>query len=487
MWASDEIQEGSKIRQRMLWVTAAQILHLRAEGMRQAIPHSTGPVLVVENDLPLRQWLAAAIEEAGYAVAQASNLEQARMENRRSRFSAVVCDLELEDGDALDLLRDFQQVQPAAPFIVMVPFGAMASAMEALRLGALDYLEKPSRSSGEVKRAIQRAVVLASQQAGEGGEQDGPRPTPGLCGSMVARDPRMLHVLDLLGKVAPTAAHVMLIGETGTGKEVIARCIHLHSRRAARPFIAIHCSALAPVLVESELFGHERGAFPGAVARRLGALERAHGGTVFLDGIGELSPSVQSKLLRALRERSYQRIGSTQPLGTDIRIISATDHDLDSEARNGHFDPELLGLLGAFPMEVPPLRDRPADIDALAAQFLAAAAAKFDKPQLRLSEAVRFQLRSYSWPGNVRELENAIERAAILSDGEILPDHLPFAPPQTVDPGASGTLNVHELERKAIEEALRRHGGNRTRAARELGISLRTLQYRLKEFGLSRP
>jgi DNA-binding NtrC family response regulator len=279
----------------------------------------------------------------------------------------------------------------------------------------------------------------------------------------------------------------MLVGETGVGKEVIARCIHLHSRRAAQPFIAIRCSAAVPAAVESELFGHERGAVAGAVSRKLGALERAQAGTVFLDAVEELPLSIQARLLAALRDGRFLRSGGDQPVQTSARILSASTRDLEEDARSGRFHPDLLRLLGAFPIEIPPLRERPADIDALAEQFAGAAAVKFGKPQLRLSEAARFLLRSHPWPGNVRELENVIERAAILSDGEILPAHLPHVPPQAVSPAGAASLNVHELERKAIEEALRRHGGNRTRAARELGISLRTLQYRLKEYGLSKP
>lgn len=426
------------------------------------------------------------MEGEGFETAWAPGVAEARKAGQRRRFALVVCDLKLPDGDGLEVQRYFQETQPEAGFILLTETGTMASAMEALRRGAFDYLEKPLRNPEELKRAVQRAIVLAARTADSAGGGNMPHVTPGLCGSMVARDPRMLHVLDLLGKVAPVDVHVMLIGETGVGKEVIARCIHQHSRRAGRPFIAVHCASLSPGLVEIEIFGHEPGAFSGATGQRPGALERARGGTLFLDSVSELPSSVQLRLLRTLRERRFRRTGGGQLLEADVRIISATDRDLEAGAPERSLDPELLARLGAFPIEIPPLRDRPADIDALAEQFLAAAAAKFGKPQLRLSEAARFVLRSHSWPGNVRELENAIERAAILSDGEILPGHLPFGSMQALNPAATGTLNVHELERKAIEEALRLHGGNRTRAARALGISLRTLQYRLKEFGLTR-
>lgn len=452
----------------------------------EQVTRTAASILVVEADPPLRQSLANLLEREGYEAAGASCVAEAREAGRQRRFAVVVCDLNLPDGDGLDVQRCFQETQPGAAFILLTESGTMAPALEALRRGALDYLEKPLRDQRELRRAIRRAIVLTARAADSAACGDAPRATPGLCGSMVARDPYMLHVLDLLGKVAPVDVPVMLIGETGVGKEMIARCIHQHSRRAGKPFIAVHCIPLSPALMEIELFGHEPGALAGATGQRPGALERARGGTVFLDGVSELPRSVQLRLLPALRERRFRRSGGDQFVEADVRIISAAERDLEDEALGSRLDPELLARLSAFPIEILPLRDRPADIDALAGHFLAAAAAKFGKPGLRLSESARFVLRSHAWPGNVRELENAIERAAILSDGEILPRHLPFGAMQALDPAAAGTLNVHELERRAIEEALRLHGGNRTRAARELGISLRTLQYRLKEFGLTR-
>lgn len=447
---------------------------------------AAGSILLVEADPQLRQQIATLMEGDGYQVSLAADVAAARDAIRRHRFALVVCELKLPDGDGLQVQRICREAQPGVGFILLTEIGTMASALEALRRGALDYLEKPLHGPGQLRRAVRRAITLASSAVDPAGNGEAPGATPGLCGSMVARDPRMLHVLDLLGKAAPVDVNVMLIGETGVGKEVIARCIHMHSRRADRPFVGVHCASLPPDLVEIELFGRERGGSASATGQRQGALERAQGGTVFLDNVGDLPTSVQLRLLRALRERRFQRSGGVDFLAADVRFISATERDLESREHEARLEPDLLARLSAFPIEIPPLRDRPADIDALAEQFLAAAAAKFGKPDLHLSEAARLQLRSHAWPGNVRELENAIERAAILSDGEILPGHLPFAGPQTLDPAAAGTLNVRVLERKAIEEALRRHGGNRTHAARELGISLRTLQYRLKEFGLTR-
>ncbi len=448
---------------------------------------AAGLILLVEADPLLRQQLATVMKSDGYEVSQAPDVASAQSAFRQRRFDLVICELKLPDGDGLLVQRICQEAQPGSGFILLTEIGTMAAALEALRRGALDYLEKPLQSPAPLRRTVRRAItLLASIAANSAGGGDAPRATPGLCGSMVARDPRMLHVLDLLGKAAPADIPLMLIGETGVGKEILARCIHLHSRRAGKPFVTVHCASLSPALVEVELFGPERSAFAGTTGQRQGALERARGGTVFLDNVGDLPPSVQLRLLRVLREERFQRSGEVELFPADVRFISATEHDLESGAHEGRLEPDLLARLSAFPIEIPPLRDRPADIDVLAEQFLASAAAKFGKPGLHLSEAARLLLRSHAWPGNVRELENAIERAAILGDGEILPRHLPFAAPQALDPAAADTLNVHVLERKAIEEALRRHGGNRTHAARELGISLRTLQYRLKEFGLTR-
>ncbi|GIU75024.1 MAG: acetoacetate metabolism regulatory protein AtoC [Bryobacteraceae bacterium] len=444
------------------------------------------PILVVDDDPGFRQLLAAILEREGYAVELAGRVAEARAKGSSKRYSLVISDLKLPDGDGLDVQRFFLERSPETPFVLITAFGTVATAVEALKRGALDYLEKPLRSPDELRRLVRRALAL-SASATEAPAAVGLRPaTPGLCASMVARDPRMLHILDLLEKVAPTPANVLLLGESGVGKEVLARCLHQHSHRADRPFVAVNCAALSPTLIESELFGHERGAFTGAVARRHGVFERARGGTLFLDEIGELDPGLQAKLLRVVQEKRFERLGGEETLETDVRIISATNRDLHRDVQEGRFRADLYYRLSTFPIEIPPLRDRPADIDALADHFIALAAARFQKPQLRLSDAARYQLRAHPWPGNVRELENVIERAAILSDGEILPEHLPFTGERAVDPAKAGTLNVRELERRAIEEALRKHGGNRTHAARELGLSLRTLQYRLKEYGISR-
>lgn len=440
------------------------------------------PILVVDDDPGFRKLLETILAGEGYPVETAAKVADSRRLCASHTFSLVISDLKLPDGDGLDVQKWFTEHAPQTPFVLLTGFGTVSTAVDAMKRGALDYLEKPLRSPDELRRLVRRALALNTVPP-----EPAPPPTsenPGMCGAMVARDQRMIHILGLLQRVAPTPATVLLLGESGVGKEVIARCLHAHSRRASMPFTAVNCAALSPTLIESELFGHERGSFTGATDRHSGVFERAAGGTLFLDEIGELDASLQSKLLRVLQERVLERVGGGQPVPVDVRIIAATNQDLQRNVQQGRFRADLYFRLSTFPIEIPPLRERPADIDALAELFLGRAARQFEKSSLRLSDEARYALRAHPWPGNVRELENAIERAAILADDSLLPEHFPFAGGRTA-PLAAATLSMRDLERRAIEEALLRHQGNRTHAARELGISLRTLQYRLKEYGLA--
>ena len=440
------------------------------------------PILVVDDDPGFRKLLETILSGEGYPVETAAKVGDARRLCATRTFSLVISDLKLPDGDGLDVQKWFSEHAPQTPFVLITGFGTVSTAVDAMKRGALDYLEKPLRSPDELRRLVRRALVLNTESP----EAATPTSTenPGMCGAMVARDQRMIHILGLLQRVAPTPATVLLLGESGVGKEVIARCLHAHSRRASKTFVAVNCAALAPTLIESELFGHERGSFTGATDRHSGVFERADGGTLFLDEIGELDAALQSKLLRVLQERVFERVGGGKPVEVDVRIIAATNQDLQRAVQEGRFRADLYFRLSTFPIEIPPLRERPADIDALAELFLGRAARQFEKANLRLSDEARYALRAHPWPGNVRELENAMERAAILADDVVLPEHFPFGETNGARLPAYGPLNMRDLERRAIEEALKRHEGNRTHAARELGISLRTLQYRLKEYGL---
>jgi transcriptional regulator with PAS, ATPase and Fis domain len=273
---------------------------------------------------------------------------------------------------------------------------------------------------------------------------------------------------------------VLILGESGTGKEILARCIHRNSQRSQRVFVAVNCAALAPTLIESELFGHERGAFTGAAAQHVGRFERAHGGTLFLDEIGELDANLQAKLLRVLQEKTIERVGGTREIAVDVRVIAATNRNLQESVKAGRFREDLYYRLNTFPLELPALRDRPADIPKLARFFLQRASLGFGNTPPQLTPDAECSLLTYEWPGNIRELENLMERLAILCDGAVHPEDLPFQAGLPARP-----VLFRDIEKKAILDALGFHEGNRTRAAKQLGISLRTLQYRLKEYGIN--
>jgi two-component system response regulator FlrC len=290
----------------------------------------------------------------------------------------------------------------------------------------------------------------------------------------------MMRAVELARKVAPTLATVLISGESGTGKEVFARCIHHNSARSQRVFVAVNCAALSPSLIESELFGHERGAFTGAVGQHPGRFERAQGGTLFLDEIGELDGGLQAKLLRVLQDKTFERVGGTRQVVADVRVIAATNRDLKQRVAEGQFREDLYYRLSAFPIELPPLRERPSDIRRLARYFLEKSAREIGKVGMTLSADAETVLMGYSWPGNVRELQNTMERVAILCEGTVEPDDLPVSAS-----GAARPVLFKDIERQAIEDALRENDGNRTRAAKQLGISLRTLQYRLKDYGIA--
>jgi two-component system response regulator FlrC len=344
-----------------------------------------------------------------------------------------------------------------------------------MKRGASDYLGKPLSSPDELRLLVKRSLDqrrLASHHAVLREEVA----CRFQCESFITHDDKLRQVLELIKRVAPTDTTVLLLGESGTGKEVLARCVHQNSLRSASPFVPVNCAALSPTLIESELFGHEKGAFTGAMTQHVGRFERARGGTIFLDEIGELSAELQAKLLRVLQEKTIERVGGTRVIPADVRVIAATNQDLEQKVKAGNFREDLFYRLNAFPVKIPPLRDRPRDIVPLAQDFLDRLRAE-GRPTAQLSDEALEALKSYLWPGNVRELQNVIERAAIIADGVIRPEHLPFQQSTERRP-----RTLAEIERQAIEDALREFDGNRTKAAEHLGIGLRTLQYRLKEY-----
>ena len=442
-------------------------------------------VLVVDDEAGIREFLAEALGDDDHEVAAASSGEAAWERLERESFEVVITDLKMPGISGLELLRRVRERQPEVEVVVLTAHGNVDSAVEAMRAGAFDYLQKPVGSLAElrllVRRAAERHALRSLREVYSVGE--GPELS---FGAEAMRGP-----LEALRKVAPTNATVMLVGESGTGKEVAARAVHRWSRRAEGPFVAVNCAALSESLLESELFGHEKGAFTGAHARRRGRVELAQGGTFFLDEVGELAPGLQAKLLRVLQERCFERVGGGQTVRAEVRWVAATNRDLPAMIAEGKFREDLFHRLAVFPVVLPPLRERREDIEPLAERLLARACGELGRRPLRLDAGARAALRTAPWPGNVRELANVLERAAILAEGEVVraadlavpalgrASHEP--PRAAAVPSAPRPLA--ELEREAIEAALQHFAGNRSRAAEALGISVRALYDKIKRFG----
>jgi len=437
-------------------------------------------ILIIDDDPGFRKLLETILAAEGYAIDAGGSVREARKLGAAKRYDLVLSDLKLPDGDGIQVLKWFAENAPETPVIMLTAFGTVETAVEAMKLGAVDYLGKPLRSPDEL-RILVRRTLEGRRTARERDAYAQQVAEAFACESMIAEDPKMKQVLEMARRVAPTNAIVLLTGESGTGKELLARCIHANSKRAGRVFVAVNCAALAPTLIESELFGHEKGAFTGAVSQHVGRFERADGGTLFLDEIAELDGHLQSKLLRVLQEKTFERVGGRREISVDVRIVAATNRDLKKMVAEGKFREDLYYRLSTFPLELPPLRERAADIPVLARFFLERAARELGKPDLKLTDAAIERLKTYRWPGNVRELENLMERVAILCDEIVEAKDLPLGGDDA--PEERPPVTWKEIERKAIEDALRRNRGNRTRAAQELGISLRKLQYRLKEYG----
>ncbi|MDX2170192.1 MAG: sigma-54 dependent transcriptional regulator [Deltaproteobacteria bacterium] len=439
-----------------------------------------GRILVVDDEAGVRAFLAGALEADGHQVTQAEDGEAALACLRQQAFHVLVTDLKMPRLDGMALLRRTRAERPETEVIVLTAHGAVESAVEAMKLGACEYLQKPLASPAELRLLVQRALERHELQAlRDRSRQDAEDALP-----LGYGDAAMAPVEEALRKVARTNSTVLLCGESGTGKEVAARLLHRLSERAERPFVAVNCAALPEQLLESELFGHEKGAFTGAVQRRRGRLELADGGTFFLDEVAELRPELQAKLLRVLQERSFERLGGTQTIAIDVRWVAATNRDLRALMDAGSFRADLYHRLAVFPIELPPLRERRADILPLATALLRRLARQVGCAPPPISAAAQQLLLAGEWRGNVRELANALERALILCDGRpIEPAHLRLDA-AGARPAGAAPQSLAELERDAILAALSRVAGNRRAAAEQLGIGLRTLYEKLKRYGV---
>lgn len=443
-------------------------------------------ILVVDDEEGLREFLADTLESAGHTVERAADGEAAYRILSSRAFHVLVTDLKMPRMDGMELIRRMRREQPEMEVVVLTAHGSVAGAVEAMKLGAFDYLEKPIPSPAALRLVVERALERRGLHAMEEHVAETSAPPRLGYGSRV-----MVEVESALRKVAQTDATVLLLGESGTGKEVAARFVHAQSKRAKGPFVAINCASLSEQLLESELLGHEKGAFSGAIAKKRGKLELAEGGTFFLDEIGEMKFELQTKLLRVLQERRFERVGGTCSIDVDVRFIAATNRDLIAEIQAGRFREDLYHRLAVFPVRMPTLRERPEDVSHLADVLLGLIARDLGRPGLCLDDGARAAIVAADFPGNVRELRNALERAAILAEStrltvddlhRVLHGRGVVEKPAIAAMGEAPTME--EAEQTAIRRALAQSGGNRKKAAEHLGIGLRTLYEKLKKYGI---
>ncbi|RPJ61248.1 MAG: sigma-54-dependent Fis family transcriptional regulator [Acidobacteria bacterium] len=440
-------------------------------------------ILVADDEAPQRQLMRAVLEK-DFSVVTAANGEEARQLLTQRSFDLVITDERMPVVTGSELIRWMKEHAPETPVVVLTAFGSIQTAVEAIKLGAADYLTKPLKSPEELRLVVSRLLeqrIQNNERLVQRADSEIDFPVA----DIVAVSPPMREALQLGARVAPQTTTVLLTGESGSGKEVLARFIHRASPRSDAAFVALNCAALSETLLESELFGHEKGAFTGATQTRQGRFELAHGGTLFLDEIAEMNLDLQVKFLRVLQEREFERVGGTRTITVDVRVIAATNRDLDESMKSGRFRGDLFYRLNVFPIHLPPLRERREDIVPLAEHFFSKLVKRMGIGGKRISAEAKSVLSNHDWPGNVRELQNAIERALIISRSqEITPEDLPLQMPWTSS-HVDATHTLAEIEKTAILRTLEANQGDRRRTAEQLDISIRTLQYRLKEYGLT--
>ncbi len=441
-------------------------------------------LLVVDDDRAMRQMLSSLFRDAGYGVQEAATADEALELARSVELDAVLSDIKMPGKNGIEMVGELRRIRPDTPVVLMTAFGSIDSAVEAMRAGAFDYITKPFEPDAvllTVERAVERRVLEEENRR----LRQAVDKTASL-GDLIGESSAMREIFALIKKVAASRSSVLITGESGTGKEVVARTLHYYGAGADRPFIPINCTAIPEGLLESELFGHVRGAFTGAHTTKSGLFEKANGGTLFLDEIGDMGPALQGKLLRVIQDREIRPVGGTQSSKVNVRIIAATNKDLDLEMAAGHFREDLYYRLNVIPIHIPPLRERPDDISPLVDAFLR----KHSEGRTRLvSQAALERMRSHQWKGNARELENVIERALVLSEAtEIGPDALPFYADERGTPedpaeallraAAERRLTLHEIESRYTDLIMERTGGNKVQAAKILGIDRKTLYRR---------
>jgi len=446
----------------------------------------THRILIVDDERNARDALKSLLSDEGYEVKEAADGEEGLKQLAEFRPDAVLCDVRMPKMDGLTLLKRAREDGHEALFIMMTAFGSIETAVEAIRRGAEDYLTKPldvGAVTARLEKALEKRQLVRDNQMLRERIREKYQ-----FSNIVGDSPELQAVFDVVKRAAPTRATVLVLGESGTGKELIAQAIHEESPRRQKPFVKVNCAALSETLLESELFGHEKGSFTGAVGRREGRFELADGGTLFLDEIGDISPGLQVKLLRVLQQREFERVGGTTTLKVDVRVVAATNKDLAAEVKSGRFREDLYYRLNVVSVTLPPLRKRKSDIPSLVAHFIERYSELHGKEVKGLAPGTLNALLSYDWPGNVRELGNVVERAVVLARGtELTSDDLPPTmrgprprdrSPDTLIPGAT----LYEIEREAILRTLEMVDGSTSRAADVLGISVRKIQYRLKEY-----
>ena len=451
------------------------------------------PILIVDDDESQRRLIEFWLQEEGYPTITANDGRAGLHAFEQKSPSLVIADIRMPGMDGIDLLGRIKDIDPDTPVILVTAFGAVSDAVAAMKLGAADYILKPLNGD-ELKLSVQRALEH-QQLVSENRYLRDFADTAFRFENLVGQSRKMRDVFDMALQVARRESTVLLTGESGTGKELLAKAIHQNSLRSAKPFVTINCGAIPETLIESELFGHRKGSFTGAVADRIGKFEAANEGTIFLDEIGDLTPSLQVRLLRVIQEREIDKIGCPQPLKVNVRILAATNRNLKNLVEDGQFREDLFYRLSVVTIDLPPLRDRSEDIPLLVDHFLKKHCTRYELPVLSISEEALDILAQYNWPGNVRQLENVIEHIVVLGKGELItPEHLPseLRRPQSRISGiglklpAEG-ISLEAIEKEILVQALERHQWNQTRAARYLNLTRKTLIYRMEKYGLIPP